>query len=126
MTAVTLSTVVLNDAEDPTDLLVLGRLTKYSRRPAQGGRTQRVAGGRFRSIVQAGLQDRWTLTLSKVPLDDLAWLEAHIGRLLVVRDDAGRKWFGVYLGLDSEEVARPRSANVDLEVVGVTWSEAVS
>ena len=126
MTAVTLSTIVLNDAEDPADLLVLDRMTKYRRNPAKAGRVQRVAGGGFRAVVQAGTAGSWRITASKVPLTALAWLEAHQGRVVCVRDDAGRKAFGVYLEVPSEDVARPRTANVDLEVVEVTWSEAVT
>lgn len=126
MTAVTLTTIVLNAAEDPSDLLVLSRMTKYRRNPAKAGRVQRVAGGAFRSIVQAGTAGSWRITASKIPLDALAWLEAHAGQVVCVRDDAGRKAFGVYLEVPSEDVAKPRSANVDLEVSEITWSEAVA
>lgn len=126
MTAVALSTIVLNDADDPADLLVLSRLANYKRNPVKGGRSQRVAGGGFRSIVQAGRQETWSLTISKLPLADLAWIEDHIGRVVCIRDDAGRKVFGVYLDAPSEDVARPRSANVDLEIRQVTWTEAVA
>jgi hypothetical protein len=126
VTAVTLTTVVLNDAEDPSDLLVLSRLTKLSRNPIRGGRVQRVAGGRFRAIVQAGVQETWTLTASKVSLTDQAWIEAHAGRVLCVRDDAGRKAFGVYLEVPSDDRPYPRTADLSLEIRGVTWIEALA
>lgn len=126
MTAVTLTTVVLNDAEDPSDLLVLSRMTKLSRNPIKSGRVARVAGGGFRAIVQAGVQETWTLTASKVALDDQAWIEAHAGRVVCVRDDAGRKAFGIYLEVPSDDRAYPRTADLALEIAGVTWTEAVS
>ena len=116
MTAVTLTTVVLNDAEDPSDLLVLSRMTKLSRNPVRSGRVARVAGGGFRAIVQAGVQESWTLTASKVALADQAWIEAHAGRVVCVRDDAGRKAFGIYLEVPSDDRAYPRTVDLALDL----------
>lgn len=125
MTAVQLTTIVLNDAEDPADVLVLSRMTKYTRHPAKLGRVEPVAGGGRRAIVSAGQHQAWTLNVSKADRATCDWIEAHIGRVLAVRDDAGQKLFAMYLDAAIEEVARPRTATFDLELAEVTWSEVV-
>lgn len=125
MSTVTLATIVLNDAADPADVLVLNRMTKYRRQPAKGGRVQPVAGGGRRAIVSAGQHQTWTVSISKAPRAAVDWIEAHVGRVVCIRDDSGQKLFGVYLAADVEEVPYPRTASVDLELTEVTWSEAV-
>ena len=125
MTAVQLTTVVLNDAEDPSDQLVLSRMTKYQRQVGKLGRVQAVAGGGRRAIVSAGQHQDWTLNVSKADRSTVDWIEAHVGRVVAIRDDAGHKLFGVYLSVPVEEVPWPRTASFDLELAEVSWSEAV-
>lgn len=125
MTAIILTTIVLNDAVDPSDVLVLDRMATYTRRPVKAQRTQRVAGGGFRAIGQEGVQQLWDVTASRCTRADVDWIEAHIGRTVCVRDDAGHKFFGWYAEPDIEEVPRPRTASVQLVLTEVTHSEAV-
>lgn len=125
MTSITLTTIVLNDAEDPSDVLVLDRLSTYSRRPTTPGRVQRVGGGGFRVITSEGTQAIWDVTANRCPIEDTNWIEDHAGRTVCVRDDAGRKFFAVYFEPDIEEVPRPRGANVTLQLTETTWIEGI-
>lgn len=125
MSMIQLSTVVLNDADDPADVLVLSRLSKYRRRPSQDGRVVRVAGGGFRAIGTVGRRDVWELEITKAPLATTDWIEAHVGRVVCVRDDQGRKFFAVYWTADVDELKEPRSGSVRLALELVTWTEAV-
>lgn len=124
MTEIVLTTIVLNDAEDPADELVMTRMATYSRRPRTPGRVQEVAGG-FRVIKGGPGQAVWELRANRVPLVDSDWIEDHAGRTVCVRDDQGRKFFAVYFEPDIEEVPRPRTVHVELELIETSWSEAV-
>lgn len=124
MSTVHLTTVVLNDAEDPADLLICTRMTKYRRARTQDGRIQAVAGGGRRAVLAAGTHQEWEVSISKAPREAIDWIEDHIGRVVCLRDDAGHKVFGLYLEVEIEEVPRPRTASLDLKVAQVTWSEA--
>lgn len=125
-TVVTLTTVVLNDAQDPTDELVLTRLNSggYTRTLTRPGRIQPVAGG-FRVITTGTQSATWALEATRCTLDVVEWLEDHIGRTVTVRDDAGRKYHAVYFAIDATEVPRPRTTDVTLELIETTWTEAV-
>jgi len=125
MTAITLTTVVLNAATDPTDQLILSRMTKYDRRTTKAGRIEQVAGGGRRAIVAAGQSRSWTLAVSKADRTTCDWIETHIGSVVAVRDDAGNKMFAVYLDAPISEIADPRTVSFDLDLSEVTWTEAV-
>lgn len=120
---ITLDTIVLNDAVDLSDVLVLDRMATYSRSANTDVRTQKVASGGYRVIRSKGKQAVWDVTATRVTVTDLEWLENHVGFTVCVRDDVGRKFYALLSDLDVTEVPRPRTGNASFTLSEVSWDE---
>lgn len=91
------------------------------------GEVRGYAGGRQRSITREGEAGQFTFTLRRVPLADVETLRTWKGLTVQVRDNRGRKFFGVYFGVP---IVKEYRDNLDLydvtiELRTVTVSEGV-
>lgn len=125
MATVTLGTVWLNLAADPSDYISLPTMSSLSVSTSQPGEVRRLANGRLRVVRQAGQARGASVDADGVTEAEVDWLESHVGEVVCIRDDRGRKFFGVYLGVDVEEIRASVYANVSLSLTNVTHSEAV-
>lgn len=58
-------------------------------------RVQTLAGGRQRAITTEGVAGQWSVTLRSVSTADTEKLKAWLGQTLLVRDNRGRKMYGM-------------------------------
>lgn len=126
MATVTLGTVWLNLAADPSVYLSLPTMASLSATTAVPGEVRRMANGRMRSVTRAGSARGAEVDVENATRAEIDWLEAHVGDLVCVRDDRGRKFFGVYYSVPVEEMlGQPGYGGVSLSLAEVTHSEAV-
>lgn len=96
--------------------------------PSTGVRVEvrELAGGRRRAVRRAGRGRAYTWNLTRVTRPQVHWLEDHAGVLMCIRDDRGRKWYGLYdtAGFDEPNWTKDR-ASISLTLVEVTHTEAV-
>ena|SRR5690349_16993308 len=89
------------------------------------GEVRTYGGGRQRSISQVGVRGTYTFTLRFLTQAQVDTLESWMSQLVQVRDNLGRKYFGVYYSLPATEVIRGQiQFDVTLELNLVTWTEA--
>jgi hypothetical protein len=90
------------------------------------GESRLYAGGRRRSIVQAGQIATVPITLTLVSTANLAILRSWAGQMVQVRDTLGRRFFGVYRKVSAAEV---RGGNgewtVSITLDALTFDEGV-
>lgn len=127
MARVNLPGLFFNAVADPADRLAVLHAGDLSRAVEAPGRVVRGAGGRVRVVRRAGAAREWSLRLDFLSREQVRWLESHVGELLCVRDVRGNKVFGVYLGVQVDDVPMPDGlpADVSLTVTEITHSEAV-
>lgn len=125
MATVTLTTLWLNDADDLTDMASFRFLSKLSATPQTPGEVRVYGNGRLRAINRAGGQKQLAATLPACDRDQITWIEDHAGRLLLVRDDRGRRFWGIYYSPTIDEHAYNTDADVSLTLVEVSHDEAV-
>lgn len=125
MVAVALATLWLNDTADLTDCRSFPFMSKLSATPQTPGEVRLYANGRRRAINRAGAQQQLAVTLPTCDRDLVTWIEAHAGRLLLVRDDRGRKFYGTYYNPTIDEHAYDENADVSISLIEITHSEAV-
>lgn len=125
MATVSLVTLWLNDAEDLSDVLATDALSTLTLAPQTQGAVRLYANGRTRSITRAGKSQNATIKILNCARADVQWVEDHAGRLLLVRDPLGRKFYGVYYVPTITERPFELTADIALELTEVTHSEAV-
>lgn len=82
------------------------------------------ANGRRRSIGQAGEVGTFGFTLLRLVRADVETLRLWVGDLVQVRDNKGRRLFGVYAAVPVTEYMDPRY-NVGIKLTAVTYTEGV-
>lgn len=125
MVTVTLTTAWLNLAADPAVYVSLPTLDGLSVEKAQDGEVRALSNGRRRVVRRAGVGRTASLEVRAATRAEVDWLEEHVGDLVCVRDDRGRKFFGVYLVVAADEIRGNDYADVSLSLSEVTHSEAV-
>lgn len=123
MATVVLNSVWLNLAADPTVYLWLPTMASLSISTGQDGEVRRLANGRLRLVKRAGQARSASVDIEGATRTEVEWLEDHVGDLVCVRDDRGRKFFGVYMSVDADEIRANDYAGVSLALVEVTHSE---
>lgn len=113
----------LNSVADPTDLMSF-RTPSYTPSIAKPGEVRELAGGRLRLVTRVGTTRGHSVVIRKPDDEQWAWLEAHVGTPVTVRDPSGRKYAGTYLNVEV-----PRTVDGEdtatLSLTEVTSSEAV-
>jgi hypothetical protein len=88
------------------------------------GEVRTYAGGRRRSIVMAGEIGSYEFTMLRLARVDVETLRSWVGQTVEVRDNLGRRFFGVYFAVDIIEYLDPRF-NVAIKLTPVTYAEGV-
>ena len=126
MTAITLATVWINLASDPSDYQSFSMLSALHVVKDKPGSVNRYASGRRRLILGAGTDYSISLTLPQLTRAQIVWLDLHVGDLVLVRDDRGRKIWCTYLSLPiDEDGADIEYGDGSLALQEVTFSEVV-
>ena len=126
MSALALGAVFLNAAADLSDFARFDSPTGLQVNTSQDGQVRTLANGRTRIVKRAGTPRTFSLSLPYLQRADIAWLEAHVGDLLCIRDHLGRKAYGVYFDVPVKEVQYVSDrADVDLSLTEVSHSESV-
>lgn len=121
-----LQTVWLNLASDLTDMVSFPSMASLSFAKAAQPEVRRLAGGRHRLLRRVGDVRTFSLSLPGIDRDQVAWLEGHVGDVVCVRDDRGRKVYGTYTQVEVQEYStRPDLAAASLTLVEVHHAEAV-
>lgn len=126
MATVTLASVWFNVASDPTDSLTLPTMSSLSVTSSKEGEARRLANGRVRLITRSGGTRRSiAVSVAYATRAEIDWLEDHVGVLVCVRDDRGRKVYGVYYQVQTDEHRGLAEGGPSLSVDEATHSEAV-
>ncbi len=128
-----MATEVTVDIDDLwiTDVATLASVTvpfrERSTTSETDGAIRFYAGGRARGITNANLKRTFPLTLEWLDDADLALLDSWRGRLLLLRDGAGRRVFGTFLALAVDDLwpATGILHLVSLVFTELTYDEAV-
>lgn len=129
---VALTEVFLNDADDPTDFVVLAYVgdSLQVTSVAGGGVDHDYASGRSRAWSDESDVTHVRFTATNVTLDDITWLRNHRGQTVWFRDHVGNKVPVVYHTADPSYSTMPLGHpaafhTVPLQMESVTDSEAV-
>jgi hypothetical protein len=126
MAAVQLRSLWLNLAADPAVAMSFPYMSTLTWTKEQPGEVRRYANGRTRIIRRKGKPRSAEATLSGCSREQIAWLEEHVGALVCVRDDRGRKMYATYLTAPVTEAQHRRDrGDVTLAFAEVSHSEAV-
>lgn len=125
MAGVTLRTLWLNDADDLSDYRSFNLMAKMSVTTQKPAEVRRMAGGRRRVVTRDGTAREFDVDLPNLTRAQVEWLEDHLGRVLLVRDDRGRKMYGAYFALPDDAHAYDVESDVSLTLVEITRDEAV-
>lgn len=89
------------------------------------GDVEIYAGGRMRATSLPGDRRKNSMTLVNATPAQVAVLTAWRGKVVLFRDVRGRKIFGVFFGVKVRDYRDGSGHTVALELVEVTYSEAV-
>lgn len=124
MASITVSTLWVNVAADPSDYRAFPLMSALNVTTTQPGEVRQMASGRARLVLKAG-GVKHTITASLPLLDrvDVEWLEERAGQLVCVRDDRGRKIWATFLGVGADENQGLATADVQLSLVEISHDE---
>ena len=126
MTILNLRTVWLNDAANLDDKISLPSMSSLEVATAYDGEVRQYASGRRRVVTRGVPAKAASLSVVGADRTTVAWLENHVGRILLFRDDRGRKFYGVFFEVGVAEHGPSKVyGNLSIEVQQVTLSEAV-
>lgn len=125
MASVELHTLWLNDMADLSDYRSFTYMSKLTVKPVIDGEVRTYAGGRRRAIQRPGRFHELTATLPACTRDQLEWLAEKVGSPVLVRDDRGRKFYGVFFDVDTDEHQYDAEGDASLSITEITHSEAV-
>ena len=97
MAMIKLSYVRINDAADTTSWVTLTHAGALTQKPAIPGAVQVLAGDRRRLALTGSMSTDWDVSSPYVDPTTVAWLTAHIGTPVWVRDWLGGRVYGAYL-----------------------------
>lgn len=117
MASVILDHLWVHDATSPADFV---RLDLDGERERSGVELEvrRYANGRRRTVRRPGRDQALSVTCEQVARADTDRLRELAGRLVLVREPRGRRFWGVFAGLDVDEVF-----GVDYPTLSITFRE---
>ena len=128
--SVSLCGLWLNDAADLSDRVAFEYASGRSPNTQVDLEVRTHVSGRRRLIVKSRAYETYDWKLSWVDEDQRAWLRAHVGRLVCVRDGRGAKWYGVYAAMPTDLLDKadgwdgPNRSNVSVSLTEVSHSES--
>ena len=81
--------------------------------------------GRRRSVAQLGELGTYAFTMLLVPRATVDTLRSWVGQTVQVRDNKGRRFFGVYGGVTATEIVSRTTWHVSMSLTVVTTVEGV-
>lgn len=123
MARITLDTLVLSDAVNPADTMVFPLMSRLTVTPRVDGEIRTRATGRRVSVSRPGIDRKIDVTLPHCDRTQVEWVERMTGRTLLVRDDRGRKLYGICFEPVIDEIGYLREANVEMSLQQVTQPE---
>ncbi len=124
MPSVVLDTVWLNAAANPSDYASFPLMAALTVTTAKAGEVRQYAGGRTRLVVKAGTPRTIALDLPELDRTQVTWLEGHVGQVVCVRDDRGRKIWAAYLTAGVDETQGDTTGGASITLVEVSFTEA--
>ncbi len=124
MASVSLVTVWLNAAANPSDYASFPLMAALNVTTSQSGEIRQYAGGRTRLVVKAGTPRTIALDLPELDRTQVTWLEGHVGQVVCVRDDRGRKIWAAYLTVPMDETQGDTTGGASITLVEVSFTEA--
>lgn len=124
MPAVILTTLWASPVSDPSNSYALP-LSSLSWTTTKTGDVRSYGGGRRRLITRKGRFRSAEVAFDYCDRATVELLEAWTGILLCFRDPMGRKIFGFYLDVTSDEFDGDDGASVSFSITEVTHSEEV-
>jgi hypothetical protein len=91
---------------------------------ASPGDVRSYVGGRQRSIAQEGERGTYTFVMLRLTRTDVETLRTWMGQVVQVRDNKGRRFYGVYFDVEIIEYIDARY-NVSIKLTVVTQTEGV-
>lgn len=126
MTTVNPGAVVLSDAYNLTDAMAFKEAVVLEVATGKDGNVRAGANGRIRLFLSDTRRRTFNLQFELISRAQADWLEAHVGELVCVRDDRGRKVFGTYLEANVKELTlRSDYTDATIRVDEVTHPEVV-
>jgi hypothetical protein len=123
--SVVLNTVWLNDALNPSDYASFPLMAALNVTTSQSGEVRQYAGGRTRLVLKAGTPRNISLDLPELDRAQVAWLESHVGKLVLVRDDRGRKIWAAYITAGIDEAQGHKTASAGIGLTEVSYTEVL-
>ena len=122
----TFTDVWLTDVANPA-MSVHGSFSERKSDDEVAGDVRPYAGGRLRSITSARTKATYPIVVQLLSDSDAALLKAWRGRVLLLRDSAGRRVFGTYFARSVEDFPMTSGTlhNVSLTFQEITYFEAV-
>lgn len=126
MAAVLLGAIWLNRADNLNDSIAFTNIKTYKVSRTKDGEVRALANGRMRAVQRAATVRYAELELELCDRQQIDWLETHVGEAVCIRDDRGRKWYGVYFSVGvTESTFRTDYGDVSIKFEAVSNSEAV-
>ena len=101
--SITLSTVWINLASDPTKYESFTLMSSLNVATGQTGEVRQYANGRRRIVRRAGIARDINLNLPSCTRAQITWLETYVAQIVCVRDDRGRKIWATYFLVPVDE-----------------------
>jgi len=92
---------------------------------SQSGEVRQYAGGRTRLVLKAGTPRNISLDLPELDRTQVTWLESHVGQIVLVRDDRGRKIWAAYITAGVDETQGDTTASAGISLTEVSFTEVV-
>lgn len=122
MARVNLTSLWMNDAEDPSDFCELPLWATADRSDKRNVDFMPLSDGSLRAITRPGGTVTWAVAIEVCDADTLAWLRSHATKPVYVRDPDGNKIVGVYPQIDDSHLKMPgQRSSVSLTVTQIGW-----
>lgn len=123
MASIKLRTLWLNSAADPSDRMAFPLMSSLEVDLEVGVRDETMANGRIIAVRRKGRRRPISATLPNCTREQIAWLEAHVGELVMARDDRGRKVWGFYRNMPTKEHSYNDEGSLAIALSEVTVQE---
>lgn len=125
MASIALDTLWLSVAADLADSQSFDTMDGLTASMETRVEVRRYAAGRTRLVSKSGRPRQIRVSLPLLTRSQVIWLEENAGRLLLVRDPAGRKFYGTFSTPTFDERVWDATADTELTIVEISHSEAV-
>lgn len=111
------------DASDAQDFLTMNSLKATTETSVE---VRRYANGRTRLVTRAGQPQSMQVSLPLLTRTQVRWLTERAGKVLLVRDPTGRRFYGVFSTPTFDERVWDETADTALTFLEVTLADVVA